>query len=171
MGGGGPVTSEAAAAGASPAFVKPHARIEMGRRGGFRDFDLRAHLAAGTAFGELPRQALYLIGGRGTVPGYDFRSFGGDRFATLNGSASLELWHPWLRGRALGAVGWAGVGGVGREALARSGTRPAGVLRPSLGLGVGVFHDIVRIDVARGLDDEGVWEVIVEANPSFWDFL
>jgi hypothetical protein len=163
--------SEAAEAGASPAFVKPRMRLEMGRRGGFRDLELRAQVAAGMAFGELPRQALYLIGGRGTVPGYDFRSFGGDRFATLSGSGSLELWRPWLRGRALGAVGWAGVGAVGREALARSGTRPAGRLRPSVGLGVGVFHDIVRIDVARGLDAEGIWEVIVEANPTFWDFL
>jgi hypothetical protein len=40
-----------------------------------------------------------------------------------------------------------------------------------VGAGVGLFFDIVRIDVARGLGGGGVWEVIVEANPSFWDFL
>ena len=41
----------------------------------------------------------------------------------------------------------------------------------SIGAGVGLLFDIIRVDVARGLGGGGVWEVIVEANPSFWDFL
>jgi hypothetical protein len=27
------------------------------------------------------------------------------------------------------------------------------------------------VDVARGVGADGRWELIVEANPSFWDFL
>ncbi|HEX2207284.1 MAG TPA: hypothetical protein VHG93_06340, partial [Longimicrobium sp.] len=56
-----------------------------------------------------------------------------------------------------------------------------GVVRPpldlrtgsmvSVGAGLGLLFDIIRVDVARGLGEDGVWEVIVEANPSFWDFL
>ncbi|HZG41697.1 MAG TPA: hypothetical protein VEY93_01960, partial [Longimicrobium sp.] len=41
----------------------------------------------------------------------------------------------------------------------------------SVGAGVGILYDILRIDVARGLGRFGQWEVIVEANPQFWDFL
>jgi hypothetical protein len=40
-----------------------------------------------------------------------------------------------------------------------------------VGAGLGLFFDIIRVDVARGLTDGGVWELIIEANPSFWDFL
>jgi hypothetical protein len=36
---------------------------------------------------------------------------------------------------------------------------------------VGIFYDILRVDVARGLNSGGRWEVMIEANPSFWDFL
>jgi hypothetical protein len=163
--------SEAAAAGSTPGFVKPQARVELGRRGGSRELEVRLTARGGVAFGELPQQGLYLIGGRGTLPGYEFRSFGGGSFATANATASMELWRPWLRGRVLGGLGWAGVGEGGREALARSGSRTTATLRPSLGVGFGVFHDIVRVDLARGLADDGIWELIVEANPSFWDFL
>ena len=40
-----------------------------------------------------------------------------------------------------------------------------------VGAGVGIFYDILRVEVAHGLSTGGRWELIIEADPSFWDFL
>src|SRR5699024_4326613 len=61
-----------------------------------------------TLVGEAPVQNLFLLGGRGTVPGYDFRSFGGGQAITAQGLAAADVTHPWLRGRVSGYLGWAG---------------------------------------------------------------
>jgi hypothetical protein len=72
------------------------------------------------------------------------------------------------------AAGWAGQSGA-LDPFQGGVVRPPLNLRTgemfSVGAGVGLLFDILRIDVARGLGDGGRWEVIVEANPSFWDFL
>ena len=167
-----PVASSAAAETGGPLrFVRP--RIEGGwsRRWEAADAALRVDGSAGVAFGDLPVQGLYLIGGRGTVPGYPFRAFGGDRYAALRGVYSRSVRYPWVRGRLLAAAGWADAGATGLPALTRAGARTTGSILPSVGVGLGLFHDIVHVDVARGLGSEGTWEIIVEANPSFWDFL
>ncbi len=155
----------------SAAFVRP--RVELGyvRRWTPARAELEAGTSAGLALGELPRQGLFLVGGRGTLPGFPFRAFGGDRFALARVQGSADVAGPWLRGRAFAHAGWADAGGAGREPLLEWGARPTGDPRVSLGLGVGLFYDIVRFDVARGLGPDGRWELIFEANPSFWDFL
>ena len=152
-------------------WIKPQLRASWARRWAPRDAALEINGAAGFALGELPRQELFLLGGRGTVPGFAFRTFGGDRFGMVQSVASADLARPWLRGRLLGALGAAGVGDVGRDALARWGARPTDGLRGSLGVGVGLFYDILRVDLARGVGSGGRWELIVETRPSFWSFL
>ncbi|HEX9938091.1 MAG TPA: hypothetical protein VGB15_13245 [Longimicrobium sp.] len=152
-------------------FVRPRVDVGMTRRWVPGDARLETALSAGAAAGTLPAQALYLVGGRGTVPGYAFRAYGGDRFATLRTTFSADVRSPWLRGRLLGAAGWADVGGPGQDALARWGAAPMSAPKFSVGAGVGIFYDILRVDVARGLNSGGRWEVMIEANPSFWDFL
>ncbi|CAA9297258.1 MAG: hypothetical protein AVDCRST_MAG68-100 [uncultured Gemmatimonadetes bacterium] len=152
-------------------FLRP--RVELGyvRRWSPARAELEASTSAGAALGELPRQALFLVGGRGTIPGFPFRAFGGDRFALARVQGSADVAGPWLRGRAFASAGWAGTGGDGRFPLAAWGAVPTGDPRASLGAGVGLLYDIVRFDVARGLGPGGQWELIFEANPSFWDFL
>ena len=152
-------------------FARPRLDLGYVRRWSPRDARLEVELAAGAAFGELPRSALYLIGGRGTVPGYPFRAWGGDKFATLRATTSADVWSPLVRGRIFGAAGWSDVGTVGRESLLSWGADTARDPLLSVGAGVGIFYDILRVDVARGLTDRGRWELIIEANPSFWDFL
>jgi hypothetical protein len=152
-------------------FLRPRLDLGLTRRFHAASGELDANLAAGAAVGTLPRQALYLLGGRGTVPGYAFRAYGGDRFATLNATASAELLRPFVRGRLLGAAGWSDVGSPGAASLGQWGAVPMIAPKYGVGAGVGLFYDILRVDVARGLSSGGQWELIIEANPSFWDFL
>jgi hypothetical protein len=163
--------SDVAAGGNHIDFIRPRLDLGLTRRWHRADGRLDAELSAGAATGTLPRQALYLVGGRGTLPGYAFRAYGGDRFATLRTTASADLWAPFVRGRLFAAAGWADVGDSGRNALTAWGARPMGAPKYGAGAGVGLFYDILRIDVARGLSTGGRWELIIEANPSFWDFL
>lgn len=152
-------------------FVRPQLQAGVIRRFPQRNAQLSTTLNAGAALGTLPRQDLYLLGGRGTVPGYDFRAYGGDRFATLNATATADLWAPFVRGRLFGAAGWSDAGSPGQDALARWRAVPMSTPKLGVGAGVGLFYDILRVDVARGVSSGGRWELIIEANPSFWDFL
>lgn len=152
-------------------FLRPIVDAQWVRRWTPRDALLELDGAAGMAWGELPRQQLFLIGGRGTIPGFDFRSFGGDRFALARATASADLAAPWLRGRLFGAAGWTGVGSAGEAALSAWPAQPTDGVRLGIGAGLGIFYDLVRVDLARGLGDGGRWELIVETRPTFWDFL
>jgi hypothetical protein len=152
-------------------FVRPRLDLSVARRWSPQAARLDVALSAGAATGTLPRQALYLVGGRGTLPGYAFRAYGGDRFATLRATGSADLWAPFVRGRLFAAGGWADVGDPGRIALNVWDAQPMSAPKYGVGAGVGLFYDILRVDVARGLSRGGRWELIVEANPSFWDFL
>lgn len=126
----------------------------------------------GVGAGDLPPQRLLLLGGRGTVPGYAFRAWGGDRAGWLRLEASRDLVGPWLGLRAVAAAGWAELAGPGAEAASRFGGPAGGALagsdgvRPSVGFGVGVLDGVLRADLVRGLDD-GRWEWVVSAHPKF----
>ena len=144
-------------------------RVEAGwvsRGGGGSELSLET--SAGAAFGRVPPQAEFWLGGRGTVPGYPFRSHRGDAYALGRATYSAELFRPFVRGRVFAA---AGVTAYDREVppWIVADWRTGGLA--SVGAGLGLFFDILRVDVARGLGSGGTWEVIVEANPAFWDFL
>jgi hypothetical protein len=140
----------------------------LGRAREGRDLELR--MRAGAAAGELPVQELFLVGGRGSVPGHAFRGLGGDRFAVAEVTHSFPLLPPALRGRLIGTAGWVGAGSPSEGALGRWEPTTTGA-RGSLGAGLGIFYDILRVDLARGLGEGGRWELVVETRSSFWDFL
>ena len=122
--------------------------------------------AVALATGTTPEQRLFLIGGRGTVPGYGFRPWGGDQAVYTLAAVSREVAAPWLRLRVLGALGWSEVTMVSRDAAERFGVTGTGRIRPSVGGGVAMFWDLVRLDVARGLDD-GQTEWMLSVNPAW----
>jgi len=128
------------------------------------DFDLRI----GTTLGTPPPQALYLLGGRGTLPGYPYRGFTGDRFWLLRGEVSRDLRAPWLRLRGLLAAGWAGIS----PENAPAGWEVRGTAIPllSAGVGLGLGWDILRLDLVRGLNG-GTWQAILSVDPRFWPWL
>jgi len=123
------------------------------------------YAAAGVESGTPPAQRLFLLGGRGSVPGYRYRGWGGDRIAVLSVRAAHSVWGPWVEIQSVAAVGWSDLSSVGRPGAAvleASGTQG---LRPSLGGGVGLLYNLLQVQLARGLDD-GRWEWAVQLNRS-----
>ncbi len=153
------------------AYLRPVLQLAWGRR--FAPLDSRLELTgrAGAALGEIPQQALFLIGGRAILPGYPLHAYAGDRLAVAGATASAEVGGPWLRARLKGALGWTGVGGAGEDALTRWGASTTDGVKASAGVGAGLFLDLLHVDVVRGLGEHGRWEVIVDASQGFWDFL
>jgi hypothetical protein len=157
--------------GAAALSAQPRAAVGVERNWVARDARLEAGASAGATLGEIGPQSLLLIGGRGTVPGYRFRAFGGDRFALATLALSADLHRPWLRGRAFTHAGWAGVSDANRQVLADWGAAPTARPVTSAGAGVGIFYDLLHVNLARGLQAGGRWEVSVEAQRAFWGWL
>jgi len=133
-----------------------------------RDGALVLRSGAGIALGDAPPQRMFLIGGRGTVPGWPYRSFGGDRYWSAGAELGAEVAGPWVRARLLAYAGWAAEGGGSLPADWE--TAPTEGVRASLGAGLGLVHDVLRIDFARGLDG-GEWQTLVSIRPRLRDFL
>lgn len=131
---------------------------------------LHVRARAGLSTSDPASQHLFLLGGAGTIPGHEYRIFGGSRYALLNAEASQEVLRPWIRVRALAAGGVTG-GLLEESQRAWSGWTPA--LRSdgaaSVGAGVALFWDILRVDYVRGLGSGGRWVLQVSASPQFAD--
>jgi hypothetical protein len=147
-------------------FARPVASVAAfeTRREGAAGSSLR--LSGGTSFGAIPAQHAFLLGGPGTLPGFGYRTFAGDGYVLLEVDSYRDLAQPWLRLRVLGAAGWAG-----GETAARRLDRPTteGV-RASAGVGVGLFYDLVRVHLVRGLPD-GRWGVMFSVRSAFEELL
>src|SRR5690606_22998670 len=149
-------------------YGRPGAELEWFRRSAGRRAEVRGRVSAGLAFGAPPAQRLFLVGGPGTLPGYRYRGFIGDRYVLADVEASHALIGPWVRLRAIGALGWADVDAA--SIPAGWDVAPTGGLRTAVGAGFGLIYDILRIDLARGLND-GRWQVILSVRPDLHDFL
>ncbi len=143
-----------------------------------RDRDLLLRFTAGALEGSPPLQSHALLGGRETLPGYAYRSIASDRFVLVDAEATAVLWRPFVRGRLLGAAGWAGeqqeemrTPGEAARLHAAWGTTSAGAGLASAGAGVGLFWDVLRFDLVRGLGRGGEWQLLFSVNPSLWPIL
>ena len=121
----------------------------------------------------VPAQRLFLIGGPGTLPGYDIRSFAGDRFGLASAELTRDVFAPWVRGRLTAAAGWTAFGSSSLPAGWDVGypTSATGGVKSSVGAGVGLFWDIIRLDLARGLNSGGRWQLVLSVTPTLWDFM
>lgn len=130
--------------------------------------DLEAGVVARSWIGRGVPQAHRLFGGRGTVPGYRFRSWAGRDLVVGQVEAATDLGTPLIRARAGLHAGWAGRGLPGTmedwDAVESNG------LRPSASLGLGLGWDLVRIKGARGLRD-GEWQLLISLDPRWWNQL
>ena len=145
-------------------FTRPHLELRAQFDSEGKHTHFAATLRASTVIdGSLPAQYQALLGGRETVPGYAYREFGGDRYALLNLEASRTVWEPWLRLRLFGAAATTGFDSGPEFLPLRPHTSPVF----GGGAGVGLFWDILRIDVAYGDD----WRTIFSVQPNLRDIL
>ena len=114
----------------------------------------------------VPPQELVFLGGPISAPGYQYHSLGG----TAAISQRVELRFPVpFPAVSLGRFGRS----AARAQLAPYATavalRSTGIY-PSAGLGLLVFFDLLRLEVARGLRD-GRWSFYLDVNRAFWSVL
>ena len=133
-----------------------------------RGWHAELSLDGGGVTAEAPAQALYLLGGRWTLPGHDYRSFVGDRFWLLRSEVTVPIVSPYVGLRLLGGVGatylddrvlpvdWPGLDSDG--------------LRGSLGAGLAIGWNSVRIDLAHGVRGGG-WEALFSVAEQFRGWL
>ena len=133
--------------------------------------------AGAVAGGNPPPAKLFFAGGRGTVRGYDYHRFAGDVFGFAHAELSRPLRYPYLSAAAFVDVGWIGFEGTrARQATAlweAAGTPVETARGPLLGVGagLGLFFDILRLEAAHGLTQDGEWEIVVRVSPRFWNWL
>ncbi len=124
---------------------------------------------AGAASARAPVQSLYFLGGRSTLPGYPFRSFAGDRFWLLRATVTHPLLQPWAGVRAFAAVGQSRLGArtlpVGWAAHDSDGPRT------SVGVGLSLAWDVLHLDLGRGLQTGGDWELTFAVSSRFHPWL
>jgi hypothetical protein len=156
-------------------YIRPTARAGLRRSSADHARNVVVTASAGSVSAEAPSQRMFLLGGTGTLPGYPFRSFLGQRYMLLEVQASQSVLEPWLRLRAVGSVGAAG--GLPRfdpllEDPARAwqtwGIGGTDGLRASLGGGVSLFWDVLRADVVRGVNG-GAWRFVLTFHPDLRD--
>ena len=125
-------------------------------------------LRLGTATGAAPPQAHVLLGGRGTIPGYRYRTMVGRHYGVLDLTFTHAVLPQWLSARVNARAGWAGGASAAvREAWDAGASRG---VRPTAGAGVGLYRDLLNVDLHRGLVD-GRWAVDVYIAPEWWGHL
>lgn len=119
----------------------------------FAGFRLGAEAAVGTAWGGLPTQYHWFLGGVETLRGYDI----GDAAGTTMARARTELTRGGMAvGLALFAdAGWAGPDAADFE---------SGDALLSAGLGVTLLDGLVRVDLARALASPTGWRLHLHLN-------
>jgi len=134
-----------------------------------RPFNLPARIgtgeisaSAGWVSADGPAQSLYLLGGRATLPGHDYRDFVGDRYWLVRGETTVPVYAPWVGIRFIGAVGATYLDG--RTLPERWDPSGSSGVRASLGAGLSIMFDVMRVDLARGLDGGG-WEAVFSVSP------
>jgi hypothetical protein len=126
-------------------------------------------VTAGAFTANTPVQELVHLGGWGTLPGHDFRSFAGSTFFLTRLEGTHALLHPWAGIRAFAAVG---ASGLSPHISLPPGwdSRGSRGLRTSVGAGLSMGWDVLRLDLAHGFPD-GTWEVVFSVDRQFHAWL
>ena len=129
-----------------------------------RPWSAEVSLGAGAITDDAPAQNLFLLGGRWTLPGHDYRSFAGDRYWLLKGEATWPVYAPYVGVRAIGAVGATYLGS--RSLPADWIVQDSNGLRGSIGAGLSLGWDAMRVDIAHGVRGGG-WEALFSVARQF----
>lgn len=125
-------------------------------------------LQGGWVSGAAPPQELQLLGGRGTIPGFDFRGAVGNRYVLGSAWVRRRIAEPWVSARLTASAGWSS---LSDRALPAGWTgEPDPGLRGSAGAGLDLLWDVIQLDVARGLPD-GDWTLFLSITARFRPWL
>ncbi len=170
--------------GAARTFTRFDASGNFEKPMGRQRLVFRSSAAIVPGIDSLPAQHFVYLGGPVTGPGYDYHQFASD----AGGSHHLELQTPapffsvplGRYGRTPASVTlapfvnliWINRRDIPRGPAMPEGRRRAGGVdwHPSVGLGVLSVFDLVRVDLARGLND-GRWTFSADVSRDFWRIL
>ncbi len=124
-------------------------------------------LVAGAAGPQVPAQSLSYVGGPATGPGYAVHSLGGRAAGFVRADWAVPVGRFAL---PLGRFGAAPVDVKSVPFVAAAWASGTG-WRRSLGLGIVTLYDALRVDVVRGVDREGRWDVRLDFGRAFWPIL
>ena len=117
---------------------------------------------------DAPAQTLYMIGGRHTLPGYDYRAFVGNAYWLVRTEVTIPVRPPYVGIRVFGVIGATHLGDV--DLPPDWAVRDSEGVRSSVGLGLSVGWDSMRLDLGRGLQGGG-WEAVFSLAPQFRSWL
>jgi hypothetical protein len=149
--------------------------VDGGRPVGPTRVVARASIGGVTADGPIPAQELVYAGGPTSGPGYGFHAFAGQ--ITAAAQAEWQV-HAPFPGIPLGNFGTTPryvtlAPLVSANYVSRAAAfRPLATgLYPAAGLSAQVLFDLLRVQVARGLRQPGVWTFWVDVNRDWWGVL
>ena len=129
---------------------------------------------AGVTGPSLPPQALLFAGGPWSAPGYDFQQFSARALWSQRVEFRQPVWAPSIPlgrwGRSPHHVTLAPFVQLLATASGTAERPTTAALRPSAGLGVLFFYDLIRADVGRGMRD-GQWRFAIDIDRGFWGIL
>jgi hypothetical protein len=149
-------------------YLRADALAGWSRTGPAHTVDAQLSLRGGWVDDRAPTQELQLLGGRGTLPGFTFRGTIADRYLLAQGWVGRPVFAPWVSLRGTAAAGWSKL--AGRPPPEGWVGDPGPGLRGSLGIGVDLLWETLRLDVARGIPD-GDWTFFVSVAPRFHPWL
>ena len=127
---------------------------------------LDMRLRGGTAKGDLPQQYVYRLGGFGSLRGYDYKAFAGDRSVLLNAQYWVDADRHWAGGLPLDDLGLGVFFDAGAAWFAHDrsdpftgfrdlalGVETAPEWKRAVGLAVGTADEGLRLEFTRALDD------------------
>lgn len=133
------------------------------------DLNVEVSAHAGTTLGaDPPPQALFLLGGRNTLPGHQHREMVGRRYWLTSGRIGHALAQPLASLHLGAAIG--GTSGLQTLPVAWDGQTDAR-LRGSVWVGLDALWDVVSLDVAHGVGPRGDWAFILSISPRFHPWL
>ncbi|MEP6990963.1 MAG: hypothetical protein ABJA80_08550 [bacterium] len=162
------------------------AELSLSARQYVGPFAFSAHADGGIVVGsDIPPQTLFELGGTGTLPGYAYKQFSGDRAALFRGFASytLPVWATptrvwrnfYVPGLAPGFAtglsgGWTQISSAASRASVLAlgvPTTASGRIRATAGGGMTLFGGNVHLGIARAVDEPASWKFVFGSGIEF----
>ncbi len=158
-------------AGDPSTFARAYGELQLERPAGPGTLLWRLGGGFATGQGAIPLQQRFFAGGPVTAPGFEYHQFSGTRL--LSQRLEWRLPMSFVRiplgrwGAIPGHATFAPFANLTGVSDTDAVTRSSSGWYPTVGAGLLVFFDLVRIDVARGLRD-GRWTFGVDLSRDFW---